>query len=105
MDRVMTRHLRPAAQMLGIGGVHWHALRHLDNTIMLDENVDIATWKDRLGHTADRVNLIHSHAGDRAQLAASEAIEKRLEAVHEEVQKRLSVTRTVTQKDGVSAIW
>ena len=105
MDRVMTHHLRPVAQTLGIGGVHWHALRHLNNTIMLDENVDIATRKDRLGHTTDRVNLIYSHAGDRAQLAASEAIEKRLEAAQEEVQKRLSVTQTVTQEQGVSATY
>ena len=73
------------------------------NRRRLDENVDIATRKDRLGHTTDRVNLIYSHAGDRAQLAASEAIEKRFEAVQEEVQKRLSVTLTVTQQQGVSA--
>jgi len=45
MSRVMTHHVRPVAQTLGIGGVHWHALRHLNNTIMLDENVDIATRK------------------------------------------------------------
>lgn len=97
MKRVMTHHVRLVAETLGIGDVHWHALRHLNNTIMLDENVDIATRKDRLGHTTDRVNLIYSHAGDGAQLAASEAIEKRLEAVEAEVQKRLSVTQTVTQ--------
>jgi len=105
MDRVMTHHVRPVAQTLGISGVHWHALRHLNNTIMLDENVDIATRKDRLGHTTDDVNLIYSHAGDKAQLAASEAIEKRLEAVQEEVQKRLSVTQTVTQQQAVSATY
>ena len=103
MNRVMTHHVRPIAEKLGIAGVHWHALRHLNNTIMLDENVDIATRKDRLGHTTDRVNLIYSHAGDRAQLAASEAIEKRFEAVQEEVQKRLSVTPTVTQQQEVPA--
>jgi len=97
MDRVMTHFIRPVAEKLGIEGVHWHALRHLNNSIMLDENVDIATRKDRLGHTTDRVNLIYSHAGDRAQLAASEAIEKRLKAVETEVQERLTVTQTVTQ--------
>jgi integrase len=105
MNRVITHHVRPVAQRLGVGGVHWHALRHLNNTIMLDENVDIATRKDRLGHTTDRVNLIYSHAGDRAQMAASEAIEKRLEAAQEEVQKRLSVTPTVTQQQAVSATY
>ncbi len=62
MGRVMTHHVRPAAKMLGIEEVHWHALRHPNN----DENVDIATRKDRFGHTSDRVNLIYSHAGDQA---------------------------------------
>jgi hypothetical protein len=57
---------------------------------MLDENVDIATRKDRLGHTTDHVNLIYSHAGGQAQAAASETIEKRLKAAREEVQKRLT---------------
>jgi integrase len=103
MNRVMTHHVRPVAQTLGLEGVHWHALRHLNYTIMLDENVDIATRKDRLGHASDDVNLIYSHAGDRAQLAASHAIEKRLEAVQEEVRQRLSVTQTVTQQPAVSA--
>ena len=103
MNRVMSHFIRPVAQKLGIDGVHWHALRHLNNTIMLDENVDIATRKDRLGHTTDSVNLIYAHAGDRAQLAASEAIEKRLEAVEAEVRRRLSVTQTVTQQPAVSA--
>lgn len=93
MDRVMTHFIRPVAQRLGIEGVHWHALRHLNNSIMLDEDMDIATRKDRLGHTTDRVKVICSHASDRAQLAASEATEKRLEAVEAEVQKRLSVPK------------
>jgi len=103
MNSLMARHVRPAAKELGIEGTHWHALRHLNNTIMLDENVDIATRKDRLGHASDEVNLIYSHAGDKAQLAASQAIEKRLEAVEEEVKQRLTVTQTVTQNLGVSA--
>ena len=105
MNRVMTHHVRPVAQTLGIKGVRWHTLRHLNNTIMLDENVEIATRKDHLGHTTDGVNLICSHAGDKAQLAASEAIEKRLEAVQEEIRKRLSVTPTVTQQQAVSATY
>ena len=102
MNWVMKHHVTPAAQTLGIEGTHWHALRHLNNSIMLDESVDIATRKDRLGHASDEVNLIYSHAGDKAQLAASQAIEKRLEAVQEEVKQRLTVTQTVTQQPAVS---
>ena len=105
MNWVMKHHVTPAAQTLGIEGTHWHALRHLNNSIMLDESVDIATRKDRLGHASDDVNLIYSHAGDKAQLAASQAIEKRLEAVQEEVKQRLTVTQTVTQQSAVSATY
>jgi len=68
------------AETLGIRRVHWHALRHLNNSLMLNEGVDVATRMDRLGHVTDRVNLIYSHSGDAAQLAASGAIERRLEA-------------------------
>jgi len=103
MNWVMKHHVTPAAQTLGIEGTHWHALRHLNNSIMLDESVDIATRKDRLGHASDEVNLIYSHAGDKAQLVASQAIKKRLEAVQEEVKQRLTVTQTVTQQPAVSA--
>jgi integrase len=103
MNWVMKHHVTPVAQTLGIEGTHWLALRHLNNSIMVDESVDIATRKDRLGHASDDVNLIYSHAGDKAQLAASQAIEKRLEAVQEEVKQRLTVTQTVTQRPAVSA--
>jgi hypothetical protein len=105
MNWVMKHHVTPVAQTLGIEGTHWHALRHLNNSIMVDESVDIATRKDRLGQASDDVNLIYSHAGDKAQLAASQAIEKRLEAVQEEVKQRLTVTQTVTQQQAVSATY
>jgi len=98
MKWVMKHRVTPAAQTLGIEGTHWHALPQLNNTIMLDENVDIASRKDRLGHASDDVNLIYSHAGDKAQFAASQAIEKRLQAVQEEVPQRLTVTQIVTQQ-------
>ena len=57
-----------------------HALRHFNNSLMLNEGVDMKTRMDRLGHTHDRVNLIYSHAGDQAQLAASEVVWQKLKA-------------------------
>jgi integrase len=84
----MSEHINLMAEELGIQGVHWHALRHLNNSLMMNEGVDVATRMDRLGHVTDRVNLIYSHAGDQAQLAASEAIERKLEAAREELEKK-----------------
>jgi integrase len=111
MGWLMSEHIKPIAGELGIRGVHWHALRHLNNALMMNEGVDVATRMDRLGHVTDRVNLIYGHVGDQAQRAASEAIERKLEAAREELEKKqqagcqtqsppLSVTQTVTQNEG-----
>ena len=113
MGWLMSEHIKPIAEELGIQRVHWHALRHLNNSLMLNEGVDVATRMDRLGHVTDRVNLIYSHSGDEAQLAASEAIERRLEAAREGLEKKrqaasqapsplLTVTPTVTQNEGTT---
>ncbi len=111
MGWLMSKHIKPIAESLGIMRVHWHALRHLNNSLMLNEGVDVATRMDRLGHVTDRVNLIYSHSGDAAQMAASGAIERRLEAARVCLEKErraapqapsplLTVTQTVTQNDG-----
>jgi len=74
----MKKYVRPLAEKLGIPQIHWHALRHLNSSIMLDEGVDVKTRMDRLGHVSDRVNMIYSHAGDAAQRAASELVWQKL---------------------------
>ena len=72
--------------------IHWHALRHLNNSLMLeDEGVDVKTRMDRLGHTQDRVNIIYSHAGDQAQLAASEAVWQKLKPAESELKQKPAV--------------
>ena len=107
MGWLMSQHVKPLAEELGMQRIHWHALRHLNNSLMMNEGVDVATRMDRLGHVTDRVNLIYSHSGDEAQMAASEAIERRLEAARDTLEKRrqagfqalsplLTVTQTVT---------
>ena len=80
LTRLMAKEIKPLALGLGIPELHWHALRHLNNSLMLNEGVDMKTRMDRLGHTHDRVNLIYSHAGDQAQLAASEVVWQKLKA-------------------------
>jgi integrase len=81
---LMSKHIKPLARKLGIPELHWHALRHLNNSLMLNEGVDMRTRMDRLGHTHDRVNILYSHAGDEAQLEASEAVWQKLNAAGSE---------------------
>ena len=111
MGWLMSQHVKPLAEELGMQRIHWHALRHLNDSLMMNEGVDVATRMDRLGHVTDRVNLIYSHSGDEAQLAASEAIERRLEAARDTLEKGrragfqalsplLTVTQTVTSALG-----
>ena len=64
---LMSQHIKPLDEELGIQRIHWHALRHLNNSLMMNEGVDVATRMDRLGHVTDRVDLIYSHSGDEAQ--------------------------------------
>jgi len=112
MHWLMSQHIKPIAEKLGIKGIHWHALRHLNNSLMLNEGVDVATRMDRLGHVSDRVNLIYSHSEDQSQMAASEAIERRLDAARTGLQEKrkagsqaplslLSVTLSVTPNRGL----
>jgi len=100
---LMRNHVKPIAQALGIERVHWHAIRHLNNSIMLAAGVDVKTRMDRLGHVSENTNMIYSHVGDAAQLAASEAIWKRLEAARKEHRKRLSEEQTEDQESLVLA--
>lgn len=106
---LMSKHIKPVAKALGIERIHWHALRHLNNSLMLNEGVDVKTRMDRLGHVSENTNMIYSHVGDETQLAASEVIWLRLEAARKELEEKrkavfqpmpppLSVTQTVTQE-------
>ena len=87
----MSESIKPLARKLGIPELHWHALRHLNNSLMLNEGVDVKTRMDRLGHTHDRVNIIYSHAGDQAQKAASEAVWQTLKTAEAEYRRQAAV--------------
>lgn len=63
---VMKRIIKPVATGLGISAVGWHALRHVNSTIMDENHVPIGVRKDRLGHTAERTTLVlHPRSGGR----------------------------------------
>ena len=110
MRWLMSKYVKPIADGLGIKGVRWNALRHLNNSIMLNEGVDVKVRQDRLGHVTDRVNMIYSHPDDASQVAASKAIERRLEAAKKKLREAgseagspaLTVTHAVTQNSAVS---
>jgi integrase len=87
---LMSKYIKPLARKLAIPELHWHALRHLNNSLMMNEGVDVKTRMDRLGHTHDRVNIIYSHAGDKAQLAASEAVWQKLKTAESRHNQRLA---------------
>ena len=91
MGYLMSKYIKPLAREAGIPELHWHALRHLNNSLMLNEGVDVKTRMDRLGHTHDRVNIIYSHAGDQAQLAASAAVWRRLKTAESELKHEPAV--------------
>ena len=84
---LMSRYVKPLASKAGTPELHWHALRHLNNSLILNEGVDVKTHMDRLGHTHDRVNIIYSHSGDQAQLAASEAVWQKLKTAESEIKQ------------------
>jgi len=88
MGWLMSKYIKPLAQKAGIPEVHWHALRHLNNSLMLNDGVDVKTRMDRLGHTQDRVNIIYSHAGDAAQKAASDAVGQQLKTAQSEYNRQ-----------------
>ncbi len=90
LEAVMTKVIKPVAKKFNIPRVHWHALRHLSNSLLLNAGVDVAVRQDRLGHTTSEVNLIYSHLNDQSQLPAAEHIARQLAAA----EARLTVTPT-----------
>jgi hypothetical protein len=69
-------------------GVHWTALRHFNNSLMLAEGVDLKTRMDRLGHVSDPANIFYSQVNDQAQLQASELIMQKLEAAGSQLKRQ-----------------
>jgi len=88
LGAVMTKVIKPIAKRFNIPRIHWHALRHLSNSLLLNAGVDMAVRQDWLGHATSEVNLIYSHLNDQSQLSAAELIAKQLDAA----EARLTVT-------------
>jgi len=90
----MTEVIKPIAAKLGFPEIHWHALRHWNNSAMLNSGIDPAVRMKRVGHVSVRTNLIYSHADDTLQRAASEAIWQRLQLAKQRLQQQKAEPQT-----------
>lgn len=103
--------IKPIAERLGFPEIHWHALRHWNNSAMLNSGIDPTVRMKRVGHSSVRTNMIYSHADLALQKAASDAIWQRLQAAKQELERMkagsqaplslLSVTLSVTPNRGL----
>ncbi len=84
----MTKTIKPIAQSLGFPAIHWHALRHWNNSAMLTSGIDPAVRMKRVGHSSVKTNMIYSHADLALQKAASNAIWQRLQAAKPELESK-----------------
>ncbi len=111
----MRKVIKPIAAKLGFPEVHWHALRHWNNSAMLNSGIDPTVRMRRVGHSSVRTNMIYSHADLALQKAASDAIWQRLQAAKQELEAKkagsqeaplspLSVTLSVTPNQGVPQV-
>jgi len=108
----MSKVIKPIAQRLEFPEIHWHALRHWNNSAMLNSGIDPSVRMKRVGHSSVKTNLIYSHADLTLQKAASDAIWERLQLAKKELERKkkegskasipfLSVTLSVTPNQGV----
>jgi integrase len=78
---VMRRAIKPVAKALGITTVGWHALRHVNSTIMDEKHVPMGVRKDRLGHAAERTTLIYTHGRVEEHRRASRTVYEHYEKI------------------------
>jgi integrase len=91
----MTTVIKPIAAKQGFPEIHWHALRHWNNSAMLNSGVDPAVRMKRVGHASVTTNLIYSHADDNLQRAASDAIWQRLQSAKQRLQQQKAEPQTL----------
>jgi integrase len=58
---------RPAADALGMTGVHVHDLRHMGNILSAAAGASLRELMDRMGHASTRAALIYLHGSDERQ--------------------------------------
>jgi site-specific recombinase XerD len=108
----MAKVIKPIAERLKFPDVHWHALRHWNNSAMLSAGIDPAVRMKRIGHSSVKTNMIYSYADMVLQKAAPHGIWQRLQAAKQELERKkkdelkaplslISVTLSVAPNQGV----
>ncbi|MBP2706208.1 tyrosine-type recombinase/integrase [Microbispora sp. RL4-1S] len=69
-----------ALKEMGVKGLHFHDLRHTDNTLAAQSGASLADLKARMGHDSDRAALIYQHATRDADQKIADALSARVEA-------------------------
>ena len=70
LDRhtLLSRQLKPAARVSGLGNVNWHMLRHSNATLHDSIGTPLGTVQALLGHSSSEITrqiYLHSLSGDR----------------------------------------
>lgn len=69
---------REAAQSVGVGGLHFHDLRHTGNTLAAQTGASLADLMARMGHDSPRAAMIYQHDTDEASQAIADALTERV---------------------------
>jgi excisionase family DNA binding protein len=76
---------REAARLLGVGGLHFHDLRHTGNTLAAQTGASLADLMARMGHDSPRAAMIYQHDTDEASQAIADALTERVNRHRETV--------------------
>jgi integrase len=74
---LLRKHLKPAANTLGLPGVTWHLLRHSHATMLDSVGTPLGTMQSLLGHSTPEITReIYLHAVPEEQRRAVESVER-----------------------------
>jgi integrase len=63
-----------AVEKAGLGGVHFHDLRHTGNGLTADAGASLRELMERMGHASTRAALIYLHSTDERQRKLADAV-------------------------------
>jgi integrase len=67
----------PAVKDAGLGGVHFHDLRHTGNILAADAGASVRELMDRMGHDSPRAAMIYLHGSDARQQEIADSLSRR----------------------------
>ena len=70
------RHWLPALAAVGLGGIHFHDLRHTGNQLTANVGANLRELMARMGHDSERAALIYLHSSTEWQRALPDEVGK-----------------------------